>query len=393
MPDLYGSCTFSTGLVFLPQFDDRVRPDSSWPAADIALSSQFTALRHGDPAGIYAKANSDSNFTVTINSPDHLGNWTCLPNGNITFPPQTSIDTINSTLLGNQSLYEYAAGGWFMIPGQPDTAGGLILWSSSDPYDTGKAWDVKASLASATNADQTITMYNYDCKMTGPQIEWILPKIPSVNVLNGWSGRTYGALLQGNDISGPLNSTTFGAGIEIVLNAIVMVAGSLNIATRPANGSYNTKDTYRCNLQRTIICKEAFAMLAFLVLHLICFFGLGVKYLMQIRCSDRSRRKALEEIPSDALSWQVAVLRDHFPDRASSITAKSIPEYRYGWDAERSDVLRFSKKGSESVCISCFLISESCVLTLAPGTCGADLVSAQNGHEHKLFHQRVDHSQ
>ena len=188
-------------------------------------------------------------------------------------------------------------------------------------------------------------MYNYDCQMAGPQIEWILPLIQSVDTLDEWSDRTYGALLQGNDVSGPFDSTTFGIGIEIFLNAIVMVAGSLNTATRPANGSYNSPDTYCCNVQRTIVCKEVFAMLAFLVLHLICFFILCAKYWTQIRFSDRSRRKALKEVPSNASSWQVAVLRDHFPDHASSITAKDIPEYRYAWDAEGSDVLRFSKKG------------------------------------------------
>ena len=358
VPGIYGDCTFNNGVVFLPEFTNLVEPESSWPAADIAIISQEWSTVHGYNRGIYAKSNSDSNFTVTADSPDYLGNWTCTEDKSVTFSADTSIDTINSTLTQNQFLYANSRGVWHTIPGLPDTQDGLLMWSSSDPTESGRKWDVKASIAPSHDVGQPIVMSNFDCTMTGPQIEWILPLIPSVDTLDDWGSRTYGYLVQGSDYSNPGDDSTFGFGLEVMLNAMTMVAGTLNTATRSANGAYNSPSTYRCKLERTIICKEVFAMLGFLLLHLFCFVLLSIKYWFQIHTSDRARRKAIKEVPSSASSWQVAVLRDHFPDQASYITAKDISQYRYGWDANGSNVLRFTRKGAEGVC--CVCISPLC---------------------------------
>ena len=67
-PDLYGKGTFSKGIVIEPPFkgfglDGIITPALLWPAAKLAIGAQDATLRHNDPAGVYAKANSDMGFS------------------------------------------------------------------------------------------------------------------------------------------------------------------------------------------------------------------------------------------------------------------------------------------------------------------------------------------
>ncbi|KAL9106457.1 MAG: hypothetical protein Q9187_008561, partial [Circinaria calcarea] len=339
---LYGNCAFSKGVVIQPLFDGvgpegTITPARPWPAANVAISAQIAAIRHGDSPGIYAKANSDSDFTITTASPDYLGSWTCnSSSGPMSFESVASVQSIASDLIRKDLMYT----NWLSHTGSgngSDTRhSGLLLWSPSVASDVRQSWAVKAAISPFKDLGQPTMVYNFDCTMAGERIQWILKKMPSVGTLDGWGQSVYASLVYGNDIVSPGDETTFGSTLEVFLNAMVMAAGSGNnathVLTKESKASYKSTDIYRCAIRRTIIPLPVWIVLALLSVNLVIFIFADLILLILI--SGREKRKEVKDIPSDISSWQVAFLRDRFPRRQPTITATGMSSYTYGWNGE-----------------------------------------------------------
>ena len=172
------------------------------------------------------------------------------------------------------------------------------------------------------------------------QIQWILEKIPSETTLDAWGQSVYGHLAYGNDIFPAPNETTYAPILEINLNAMIMAAGSGNNAsqtlTNESKALYNGTDHYRCEVKRTIIPFPIWIVLALLFVNLVIFIFADLVLLILI--SRRPKRKAVQDVPSDLSSRQVAILRDHFPKKQPIIKATRMGPYAYGWNNDFEDL-------------------------------------------------------
>lgn len=366
-PDLYSNCAFGKGIVIQPPFngvtpEGTITPARSWPVGNLAISAQVAALRHNDPSGVYAKANSDRGFTVTKDSADYLGKWTCNSSSSpMSFDSAASVSSIIDVLLPKGLTYpewSYHVGSG---NGSDTQHSGLLLWSSSVFSSDRKPWAVKASVSPFKDFGQPTMVYNFDCTMAGDRIQWILSKIPSGATLDAWGQSVYGSLVYGYDIFPAGDETTFAPTLETVLNAMVMAAGSGNNATQSltndSKAQYKGTDYYRCAVQRTIIPLPIWIVLTLLFVNLFVFVIADLILLILI--SQRPKRKAVRDIPSDISSWQVAILRDRFPKKQPVIKATRMSPYAYGWSDDFED-LQFRQRGRGNVrnlsCIGHILI-------------------------------------
>ncbi|MCJ1250198.1 hypothetical protein MMC30_007424 [Trapelia coarctata] len=333
---LYGQCLFTDGIVTRPPFvgigtNGTLSPASSWPASDVAINAQLSAVKHGDPPGIYAKANSDTNFTVAKDNADYLGSWNCTDlNNSTSYPPTISLNDITADL--NQKGFQYDEQINETGNIQNIAQEGLLIWSPCVPSYTRQLWDIKASIAPVRGVNETIVMYNLNCKMAAPAVEWVLEMMPSMVTLNSWTERAYGRLVYGSDILPPGDQTTFAFNLEVMLNAMVMATASGNNATSTVTSAsksqYNGTDTFRCATQRTVIAFPIWLVLGFLILHFVGFLLADIIMVLIICCYSKSG--IVSDIPSDMPSWQLATLRDRFPQEPA-IEAKRMHEYVYGW--------------------------------------------------------------
>ena len=363
-PNLYGNCAFNKGIVIQPPFrgfgsDGSITPARPWPAGNLAISAQFAALRHNDPLGIYAKANSDKGFTVTKDSGDYLGKWTCDSSSSpMTFESAASVPSIIDTLLPKDLIYPHWSYHIGSGNGSDTQHSGILLWSSSVSSNDRKPWAVKAAISPFKDFGQPTMVYNYNCTMAGDKIQWILTKIPSEATLDDWGQSVYGSLAYGDDIFPAGDETTYAPTLEINLNAMVMAAGTGNNATRPltdeSKALYQSTDLYRCAVQRTIIPLPIWVVLTLLFVNLLIFIIADLILLILI--SRRPKRGAVQDIPSDISSWQVAILRDRFPKKLPIIKATRMGPYAYGWNDDFED-LQFKQKGRGNVRIL------SCIIT------------------------------
>lgn len=332
-PGLFGSCAFTTGLVIRPPFvgtgpnGTLLTAGSQWPAALVAINSQVAAIRHGDPPGIYAKANSNTNFTVAKDNPDYLGNWNCEELKHpTTVSSNASIQQIGDTLETQGSIYH----NWYSE--HRKLANGVLIWSSSVADNVRQPWGVKASVGPDAADGQPMIMYNYNCSMVAPAVEWVLANISSGAFLQGWAESAYGQLILGSDKLPAGNPDTYAATLEVILNAMVMATASqdnaTSLVTSDFKSHYDSKDTFRCAAERTIIAQPIWVVLGFLLLHLLGFLLADIILVLLIYCC--SEHRAVSDIPSDLPSWQLATLRDRFPQEPV-IEAKRMHEYVYGW--------------------------------------------------------------
>ena len=349
----YGSCTFTKGLVLQPPFaggnfdGSLIIAESQWPAAGIAISAQLAAKQHGDPPGIYVKANSDPNFTAAKdNAADYLGSWICegATKSPMTFPPNTSRQEIGDALVNNGSMYT----GWHNTS-QP-LGNGLLLWGASHANITGQTWGVQASVGPDVAADQPIVMYNINCTMSAPAVEWVIANMSGSDSLERWSDATYGRLVLGSDAHLPGYPDTYASHLTILLNAMVMATASkdnaTSVVTSESKSYYNGTDTYRCAAPRTIIPFQIWLMLGFLLLLFLSFLIACLILLLLIRC--RSQRAIVSDIPSDIPGWQLATLRDRFPRKEPAIEATTMNQYVYVWCRDHKR-LQFKEKTDSRV--------------------------------------------
>lgn len=312
---LKGQCVFGSGVVIAksPSFflSHRTNPSSAWPPARITADAQATSARNGCLGGIYWKANEDPNFCA--GPADVAGGWSCKDqNQDVQYPAGTSWELIYPDLYSRDLLYLNATSSFWQRPGNVEI--GLIGLSPSVGDDVEQAWDVKASINTDLNPNNTINMKNYFCSMTSANVSFILNYTNSYTALHTWASTLFG------NLGGTIGDRTrdMSGTIESTLNCIVMVGGS-------GNGANHTNDaTQGCLVPGAELPFQVTAMIALTSVFLI----LLAAYWLHLSKQCTEPNQAIQTIPSDLPTWQVQAVREL--SGVGDIEAGQAARYSFG---------------------------------------------------------------
>lgn len=162
-------CNFGTGMVLSLDGKDeffKVPPFNGRPQL-VAGSAQTTSQKNGCSKGIYRKVNDDSMFCAA--NKDILGTWNCQSQGNdITYKyGAKTFDGIVADLAKRDLLYLDTAYTETIGPNN-FTFNHLFAWSTSTYDDSGKTFDIKASLDLTPGQTDDKIMHSMHCTMEAP---------------------------------------------------------------------------------------------------------------------------------------------------------------------------------------------------------------------------------
>jgi hypothetical protein len=318
-----GRCPFGTGLVIPSTFSSdgwwSVPPYNGAPAF-VAANAQVTSASNDGLVGVYWKVNRDPSFRA--DSQDVAGSWSCTDEGTVTFPPGTSPTSIVQDLYQGGYLYRLETN-ICMTEFANGTFSHFLILDSSTGNRTGSTFEIKASIELTWAADGPTTMNNYDCKMNGTAISWVLENMISQETLRIWCLRLQGYVYDGTRTNATNNP---GAILEQYLNSIIMVAGGkdylLSIPTNESAGS-----TQGCQVQKTFVPVEVLVMLSLVTAGLVSS-GVTLFVLHMWERIDHVDQKLSQTVPNDLVSWMSQAVQEHRGGR--NITPRELKTWAFG---------------------------------------------------------------
>lgn len=161
-------CEFGTGMVLsLSGHEEFAFPPFNGRPQFVAGTAQITSQKNGCSKGIYRKVNDDPMFCAA--EKDTLGAWKCQSVGDdITYKYGTkTYDAISNDLTNRGLLYP---NWWLELFNTTDSYrfSHIFVWSSSTSYNTGKTFDIKASMDVTPGLSDDQVMHSMHCKMEAP---------------------------------------------------------------------------------------------------------------------------------------------------------------------------------------------------------------------------------
>lgn len=325
LPEVQPSwCQFQAGIVSTAN-SVEVIPSPSWPAALLVFQAHSAVALNGGINGIYDKINFNiSAFQPT--SADVLGSWQCNAMQDSPIQPADWSD--------KASLESYLTKQNFLSPDTKSTAGAVLVSNSS--YEAFLAWSadketissgvgkVRATIANGLSGDSALVASNLECTIVKNVASWDPVPIQANGTLAAWVNIMFGFVSEV-----PVNH--YGPQVSTVLNAITMLAGSGNQNRRRLDA--NAVQTFGCVTEGTQIYISVYVI--FMALAALLFVLLVADLYSLIRYRYNKRRGLVEEIPTDLISWQLAMVR-----RATGIKnlkQKELPNYSYVYSDETQD--------------------------------------------------------
>lgn len=310
-------CDFTQGLNTTLN-EHELEPSSTWPAAVQVFAAQTSAGYTNGQVGIYNKVNSDTtDFQPTTR--DVLGSWNCTqaPDSMIYPADLATSDTLRS-YLDVQKFLNYST---LSISGagnaDDDSYSAFMAWSGIfDSSVQFSRWEIRASIANDLTGNTSLPVSNFKCSIVKYVPAWTPAPMPTNETLNGWKEIMFGYVYE--------NSVEYYADqLRTVLNAMSMIAGSGNLDNRHLVEGAEIR--YGCIVEGAKIDIAVYLIGTFL---LTILFGIIVADFYQfIRYRMNKRKKLVENIPTDLISWQLEIVRkmtDH-----KELTTRDLKKYKY----------------------------------------------------------------
>lgn len=338
-----GRCPFGTGLVVATSRADLPDVTGLWEVPPtngapffVVSQAQLTSVANGGLVGIYWKANRD--LTFRADTLDVAGQWNCTDvNNDISYYPDVSVSTINKDLFQRGYLYHSQTSSCWSDYGNGSYAHLLFLDSNAPAYQTGFAFDVRASIDLSAGAMENKVMKSFHCTMSGDGVQWVQLNLNSTGTLDKWTLPFQANVYDGSG-SGANNDS--GLILEQYLNTMIMVAGGDNylLNTPPSNGT-GGGNTQGCLIQQTSIPVEIIILFA-LVTILVGGMVLDLLILTLIalppnaswkRLNEQFLRKVNRETPNDLVDWMSQAVRERGGlDDTEEIEGKTLRLWVFG---------------------------------------------------------------
>lgn len=316
LPEVQPSwCQFQSGIVTTANTLEVI-PSPSWPAALLVFQAHSALAANGGVNGVYDKLNFNiSSFQPT--SADVLGSWQC------TIASETPIQANDYT--NKAAVTSYLSQQNFLSPDTETIAGavdanngsyqGFLAWSASGT-DLAESGIVRATIANGLEGDSPQVAINIECNLERTLSSWTPAVISANATLQAWANIMFGFVSE-------IPVSRYSTQVSTILNAIIMLAGSGNQNHRRLDAGANSQ--YGCVTEGTQIYLTVYVIFLFLMALLLVLLVADLYSLIRYRYN--KRHGLVEEIPTDLISWQLAMVR-----RATGIKKlkqKELPNYSY----------------------------------------------------------------
>ncbi|KAM3072103.1 hypothetical protein ACMFMG_008565 [Clarireedia jacksonii] len=351
-------CTYVNGVNTLHS-NQSFAPVPQWYATRLVSTALTWAVYNEGEVGIYAKVpNLRAYDSFKPQKSDVLGAWKCTEKTGspLSRPDWQSFSTAWNALDKDNFLYpqyrRMAAGTW------PDDTvlQSFVYWSANAfSNETTKQWNVRASVIGGlnqTNSNQTLITSNFECSIIKATSQnWSPPLMPST-VIGDWVKYLYGE-------TRGYNSNSYGSTLEQTLDTMSMVAGSMNGWAIPLQPGQDP--LYGCTVYGATVDSAVYIMLFVLFAIFMAVVGIDL-YAFAIYKFGRDKQSGdeLSYVPTDLLSWQLAILKQSTGNEKLKLNQLKDVSYAYRQkDDGTGQVLAFAEKNSLGASSPLLPVSES----------------------------------